>query len=388
MKKNIARNIVIVVIAAVLAAAVTYVVWDSIRNSKNQPKKENQIYTPVLKGPDGIVARMGKIDITLKEYADMMAKERIRIMSEQNKDINEPVNSALAVTVRDSVLNNLLEMAAYRNFAIEKGLEPTDAQLTKAVNEDVDSQASEIGGYDKLEKKLKENGYKSVDDYKNKLRDNFEFKNSQITAAVKAYIQKNVKITEKETRDFYESKLIGISRIVLYYSANQRDEATTKEGYESMRKLKELIGTKGTFQDVAMEFSEEYETAQYGGKVSDLFIKGSLPESVEKVVWNLKVGEVSEPILTSDSFWIVKLDMETFVWQYYFADTATKKKVPFEKIKNKVADQLFTIKVLEEENKWYAQYTPKLKTEIFIDYKESKAPVDTEKTETKTDKSK
>ncbi|NTU61049.1 MAG: hypothetical protein HGA95_01775, partial [Caldiserica bacterium] len=197
MRKNIVRNIVIVAIAAVLAAAVVYVVWDSIRNSKEQPNKENQVFAPTLKGPPGIVARVGKVDVILKDYADMMAKERIRIMSEQNKDINEPVNSELAISVRNSVLSNLLEMAVYKNYAIEKGLEPTDAQLTKAVNEDVDAQANEIGGYDKLEKKLKENGYKSVDDYKNKLRVSFEFQNSLTTVAVKKFIESNVKITEK-----------------------------------------------------------------------------------------------------------------------------------------------------------------------------------------------
>ena len=136
-----------------LAAAVVYVVWDSIRNSKDQQKKESQILAPILKGPTGIVARVGKVDIMLKNYADMMAKERIRVMSEQNKDINEPVNSELAISVRDSVLSNLLEMAVYKNYAIEKGLEPTGAQLTKAVNEDVDAQADEIGGYDKLREK-------------------------------------------------------------------------------------------------------------------------------------------------------------------------------------------------------------------------------------------
>ena len=181
---------------------------------------------------------------------------------------------------------------------------------------------------------------------------------------------------------------LAFQEIVVYYNAKENDEATTKEGYESMNSLRNLIGTQGTFADIAREFSEEYDTASNGGKVSDLFIKGSLPESVEKEVWNLKTGEVSKPILTSDSFWIVKIDMETYVWQYYFADTATKKKVPFEKIKNKVGDQLVTIKVLEEENKWYAKYSAGLKTDIYIDYKEVKAPEKTEKTDTKTEKSK
>jgi parvulin-like peptidyl-prolyl isomerase len=387
VKKFNVRNIVFVVLAFVLAATVTYIVWDSIANSKNTKKNEDQILIPSLKGPPGIVARIGKIDITLTEYADMIARERVRIMSEENKDISEPVNIELAKSVRDSVLNSLIQDAVYKNYAIENNLEPTDAQLTKAINEEVDSQATQVGGYEKLEKKYKENGFKSVDDYKAKLRIDKNFVGSMTTAAVKKHIQDNVKITEKDARDFYESKLIGISRIVVYFDSKLEGPEMTKEGYDSMLKLRDLIGKKGTFAEIARDFSQEYETAVNGGKVQDLFVKGVLPESVDKVVWNLKVGEVSMPILTEDSYQLVKLDMETYVWQYYFADTKTNKKTPFEQVKNKVGDQLITIKTLEEENKWFNSYIESLKKEVFIEYKEVAAPKQEQEKE-KTEKSK
>lgn len=374
VKKNIVKNVVIIGLAAIFASAVTYVVWDSVANRKNQPKNENTILTPVLKGPPGIVAKMGKVEVTLEEYADMLAKERIRIMAQENKDISDPVNIELARSVRDSVLSNLLEIAVYKNYAIEKNLVPTETQLIKAVNEDVDAQATEIGGYDKLEKKFRESGFKSIDDYRKKLKDDSEFVNGLITTAVKKNIQENLKITEKEARDFYESKLIGISRIVIYFNAKLEGEEMTREGYDSMLKIRDLIGSKSTFAEVARDFSQDYETASNGGKVSELFIKGSLPESIEKVVWNMKVGEVSMPILTEDSYQLVRLDMETYVWQYYFPDTKTNKKTPFENIKNKVGDQYATIKALEEENKWYNNYSSSLKTEVFIEYKEMESP--------------
>lgn len=374
MKKNLVKNVVIIGLAAIFASAVVYVVWDSIANRNSKPKSENTVLTPILKGPPGLVARMGKVDITLEEYADMLAKERIRIMAQENRDISDPVNIELARSVRDSVLSNLQEIAIYRNYAIDKNLIPSDAQLTKAVNEDVDAQATEIGGYDKLEKKFKESGFKSVDDYKAKLKNDSEFVNGLITAAVKKHIQENIKITEKEAKDFYESKLIGISRIVIYFNSKLEGEQMTKEGYESMLKIRELIGNKGTFDEIAKGFSQEAETAPNGGRVPNLFVKGVLPESVDKVVWSLKVGEVSMPILTDDSYQLVRLDMETYVWQYYFPDKETKKKTPFEKIRNKVGDQLITIKALEEENKWFNSYASTLKSEVFIEYKEMEAP--------------
>lgn len=369
MKKNLVRNIVFIALAVVLAGGIAYMVWDANRTGKQETKKNTRL-VPYLKGPDGIVARVGKIDVTMDQYVDKMTQQRLYYINEQSKDIDDPTNIDLQKTVRAQVLENLMEEAVYKNFALEKNLDATTAEINKYIADQIDTQATQAGGYDKLEKQLKDSGGNGIEDLKKKLKADPEFVGFIIRNKVKEYIQKNIKITEKEARDFYDSKLIGISRIVLYYDAKANDEKTTKEGYDTMNKLRDLIGTKATFEEVALNFSEDAETAPNGGKVADLFIKGALPKAVDDVVWKMKVGDVSKPILTPDSFWIVKLDFETYVWQYYFADPKTKAKVPFESIKNKVGDQLITVRLLEEENKWFNQYRASLKTEVFIDYKE------------------
>ena len=369
MKKNLVRNIVFIALAFVLAGGIAYMIWDANRTGKQETKKPTRL-VPYLKGPDGIVARVGKIDITMDQYVEKMTQQRLFYINQQSKDIDDPTNIDLQKTVRSQVLENLTEEAVYKNFALEKNLDATESEINKAIADQVDTQATQAGGYDKLEKKLKDSGGKGIAELKEKMKADPEFVGFIIRNKVKDHIQKNIKITEKEARDFYESKLIGISRIVLYYDAKTNDEKTTKEGYETMNKLRDLIGTKATFEEMAKNFSEDAETAANGGKVADLFIKGALPSVVDEVVWKMKVGDVSKPILTSDSFWIVKLDFETYVWQYYFSDPKTKAKVPFETIKNKVGDQLITVRLLEEENKWFNQYRASLKSEVFIDYKE------------------
>jgi parvulin-like peptidyl-prolyl isomerase len=369
VKKINARTVVFIVLGAVLVAAAGYVVWDSIANSKPAPTKSGKM-VPVLTGPSGIVAKVGNIEISLKEYTDLMAKERLSYITTQGRDIDDPVNSQLLRSIRDNVLDGLIESAVYKNYAAENKLLPTDADVAKAVNEDIDAQATESGGYDKFEKKLRDGGIESVDALRKKMISDNAFRDQMTQSAVKAHLQKKVSITEQEARDFYEARLIGISKIVLWYDEKLGDEQLTKEGYETLNRIRDLIGTKGTFEDIAINFSQDSETAKNGGKVQDLFIKGALPPEIDKEIWNLKVGEVSKPILTKDSFWLVRIDFETYVWQYYFADTKNKTKTPFEKIKNKVADQLITIKVLEEENKWFSKYRDSLKIDVYLDYKE------------------
>lgn len=367
MKKLTVKNIVFGVLILALVAGITYVVVDSIKKDKPTEKKTDKLI-PILTGPEGVVARVGKIDIKSKEYADMMAIARVEYLTSQGKDLDDPVNIDLAKTVRKDILDTLIEYAVYQNYALEKGIKLSDEEINNAINEDIDSQISIAGSTDKLEKQLADEGKGGIAKLRQDMKKDPEFLKELLKNKVKEDLKKNVKITEKEAEEFYEAKLIGISKIVLWYDKTIDDPELEAGGKETIAKLRELIGTKGTFEDIATQFSEDTETAKNGGKVQDLFIKGALLPEIDNVVWKMKVGEVSRPIQTNDAFMLVKLDFETYVWQYYFPDTVNKTKTPFQKVKNKVADQLYTVRIMEVENQWYNNYKNSLDTKIYIKY--------------------
>ncbi len=366
MKKLTVRNIVFGVLILALVAGVAYVVIDSITKDKPTEKKTDKL-VPILTGPEGVVARVGKIDIKSKEYADMMAKARLDYLVE-GKDLDDPVNIDIAKTVRRDILEALIQYAVYQNYALEKNIQLTDAEINDAINQEIDSDISIAGSTEKLEKQLADEGKGGIAKLRQDLKKDPEFLKELLKNKVKDELKKGVKVNEQETEKFYESRLIGISRIVLWYDKDVDGADLEAGGKEAIAKIRDMIGTKGTFEEIAQNFSEDTETAQNGGKVQDLFIKGALAAEIDDVVWKMKVGEVSQPIQTKEAFMIVKLDFETYVWQYYFPDTVNKVKTPFEKIKNKVADQLYTVKLLEVENQWYNNYKALLKTDIYIKY--------------------
>ncbi len=278
------------------------------------------------------------------------------------------MNIDLAKTVRKDILDTLIEYAVYQNYALEKGIKLTDEEINSAINEEIDSQISIAGSTDKFEKQLANEGKGGIAKLRENMKKDPEFLKELLKNKVKEELRENVKITEEDAEKFYESKLIGISKIVLWYDKTIDDPEFEAGGKETIAKLRDLIGTKGTFEDIATQFSEDTETAKNGGKIQDLFIKGALPPEIDNVVWKMKVGEVSQPIQTSDAFILVKLDFETYVWQYYFPDTVNKTKTPFQKVKNKVADQLYTVRIMEVENQWYNNYKNSLDTKIYIKY--------------------
>lgn len=367
MKKLTVRNVVFGVLILVLVAGITYVVIDSTSKAKPVEKKTDKLI-PILTGPEGVVARVGKVDIKSKEYADMMTKARIQYLTNEGKDIDDPVNIDLAKSVRKNILDLLIEYAVYQNYALEKNIKLSGEEINDAISEEIDSQISIAGSTDKLEKQLANDGKGGIAQLRQDMKKDPEFLKELLKNKVKEDLKKNVKITEKEAEAFYESKLIGISKIVLWYDKTIDGPELEAGGLETITKLRDLIGTKGTFEDIATQFSEDTETAANGGKVQDLFIKGALPAEIDNVVWKMKVGEVSKPIQTNEAFLLVRLDFETYVWQYYFPDTVNKTKTPFQKVKNKVADQLYTVRIMEVENQWYNNYKNSLDISIYLKY--------------------
>ena len=72
-------------------------------------------------------------------------------------------------------------------------------------------------------------------------------------------------------------------------------------------RLREEIAGGGKFEDVASRESEDQFTAAAGGSMG-MRGKGALDPAVEKAALAMRVGEVSQPVLASDGYHLLKLD--------------------------------------------------------------------------------
>lgn len=119
----------------------------------------------------------------------------------------------------------------------------------------------------------------------------------------------NKEVLEKLTRELYEriQEEIEISHIFVQVPPN----AGTKDIETAKAKINTVLrAIKGgqNFEDAAREYSEDKNTRENGGRIG--FITAMLPRGfypLEKAVYEMSVGELSDPIRTSAGFHLVNV---------------------------------------------------------------------------------
>ncbi|MCI0508039.1 MAG: SurA N-terminal domain-containing protein [Gammaproteobacteria bacterium] len=135
------------------------------------------------------------------------------------------------------------------------------------------------------------------------------------------YLELNVKDlatdqqpTEEELKQFYEE------RSNLYVTPEERrtrhilitvDAGASEEQIQAAKNkatdLRKQITEGADFEKLAREHSNDPGSAQLGGDIG-FFGKDSLDPAYEKAMYSLKVGEVSEPVLSAFGYHIIKLE--------------------------------------------------------------------------------
>jgi len=140
--------------------------------------------------------------------------------------------------------------------------------------------------------------------------------------------------TEEELHQFYEERsnlyVIPEERRTRHILLTLEPGASQEKIEETRKKAEELrkqILAGADFEKLAKENSEDPGSAKLGGDIG-FFGKNSLDPAYEDAMFKLKVGEVSEPVLTSFGFHIIKLE-----------EIRPEKVKPFEEVKqNLVAE--------------------------------------------------
>ncbi|HNW32002.1 MAG TPA: peptidylprolyl isomerase, partial [Caldisericia bacterium] len=266
---------------------------------------------------------------------------------------------------REDALNQLVEYAVYEDYAKKNGILPTSKEIDAAIASEVDARVHQAGSRQSLEKELTDLG--GIEGLKETIKGDPIFIRQVIRQKVSDNVTKDLKVTKEQAKEFFESKLLGLSQIVVLYD----EKIDGKELYEPTRKyaesLKAMIGKDKTFADVATMYSEERESGQNGGRMSQLVPKGYLPPQMEKVAFSLKIGEISDVIEANGSFVVLKMDYETYAWDYFFTDGGKKPKPNFEAVWKDVVNYLYTIKKIEAENNWYQKYADSIKIDVYLE---------------------
>jgi len=163
-----------------------------------------------------------------------------------------------------------------------------------------------------------------------------EFSKGILTQAlIDTQVNKSVTVTDGDIEEYYKThqdefkvpEKIKVSHILIAVAP----DAPEKEKKEKQAQAEEILAKVKAGEDfatLAKKYSEDTKTKNKGG-VLGFFSKGSKDPALEKAAFNLKKGEVSNLIITSKGYQIVKL-----------IDRKAAKTKSFEESKSRISNKL------------------------------------------------
>ncbi len=362
--KNVKKYIVVLTVVLMLASFVSC--GDEKTTDETNGIQDSTGGLVRIPGPKGVIATVGQVEIPSEEYLSLLNSTRIAMIDE-GVDLDAPESAEVKLSTQEEIIESLIEMAVYENYAIENNLMPSMVEIEDAISQEVEKQALKMGSYELLEKTLKDQG--GVKELRRLLRSDLKFKEKMFKEKVIAHLKSQIKITDEEALEFFESRLLGLSQILIAYDPENHTEEEIDKAKKYTEAIRKRIGNDMTFSEAVMEFSMDLATVQNGGQLAELTSKGVLIPELEEVAFSLSSGGVSDVIDTGYSFVILKLEHETYAWDYYFTDNGKLPKPEFEKIKDRVYAQLRMIREYEHEQIWYKEYRDSLDVQVYLELK-------------------
>jgi peptidyl-prolyl cis-trans isomerase D len=137
--------------------------------------------------------------------------------------------------------------------------------------------------------------------------------------------------SEEELQQFYEERVSQFqvpeerrTRHILIAVNKGADEETINKAREKATEIRKKLADGGDFAKLAEEYSDDPGSSKLGGDIG-FFGQGNLDPEYEKAMFALKVGEISEPVLSSFGFHIIKLE-----------EIRAEKSKPFEEVKDEL----------------------------------------------------
>jgi len=162
---------------------------------------------------------------------------------------------------------------------------------------------------DKIQESLKRMQMSSVDQLLNQFRVTYQrfISGTKVSALAEKTVQKQVKVTDAEYAEWIKAR-----HILARFPAEEKDQAKKEEiAKKKADEVYQKVKDGGDFAKLADEYTEDPSNVKDGKKQGgDLgwFSKGRMVQEFEKKAFELKAGEVSEPVKTFYGYHVIRVD--------------------------------------------------------------------------------
>lgn len=279
------------------------------RMSTSQQQGATQ-YRSLVPGVDA-VAKVNGHEIDYTTYAARLQSVVNNMRSGQNEMPQDPLGQ---VGVNSQVLDYLVREAVLTQYAQDHGLGVGDSEVGARYQEMI--QQSGL---------LPEAGEKSKS-LATELGRKFQ-QSRQYEQAEKEFLERQGMTKTRLKQELRRDLVVQKASDHIQAEAEAKAEAAAQDKLE---KIKAALGGGEDFGAVAKQYSDDKGTRDKGGVFDQMVPRGFFDQAFDDVVFDMKVGAVSEPIKTEFGYQIVKLlekkVAEGAAWEKWKQNTIATKK--------------------------------------------------------------
>ncbi len=216
-----------------------------------------------------------------------------------------------AETVRREMLERLVESKLIIASARQADMTVDDDAIEQSVDQKIDQFVEHFGSLENLKRELERSGM-TLGDYRNRMGS--QLRDQQyLRLVVGKFIRPDIEVREDEVREYYLANLdqmpvepdsLTIANILIPVQPSiEVRQAVQGE----VQKIQEALASGRAFAEVAREFSKG-PNAQRGGMVGIVSPGDLFDENLDRAVFAMTLGQVSEPVVSSRGVHLMRLD--------------------------------------------------------------------------------
>lgn len=214
-------------------------------------------------------------------------------------------------TIRREMLDRLIESKLIIAAAKQADMTVDEEAIEASVQEKIQQFVEHFGSMAALERELGRSGM-TLDDYRTRMGS--QLRDQQyLRLVVGRFIRPDVEVLENEVRDYYlehldempaEPDSLTIANIMIPVRPSV---AVRTEVQDRVAEIQAALASGRTFADVAGEFSRG-PNAKRGGALGIVAPGDLFDRNLDRAVFALEPGQVSDPVVSSRGVHLVKLD--------------------------------------------------------------------------------
>lgn len=246
---------------------------------------------------DRILAIVGD-EVILKSEVDQFVEHQ-RYSSKSNFD--EQV-------FRKKILDELISNKIIYDMALrDSAITVSDDEVQRILDSRINSIIDQVGS----EAKFEEMYNTTVSELKKQYRSDIR-KNLFVDRLKNKHYQK-ISVSRNEVEDFFMNfkdslppvkSTVSLSQLVISFSG---DELIKTKSIEILKDIKaKIVLGEISFEDAAEKYSQDEASKKKGGNIG-YTVRGDLVPEYERTAFNLKTGEISEPVKTAFGYHLIRL---------------------------------------------------------------------------------